>query len=278
MRRSTVLLGASLTAWCGIPALAHGAPNAQELLQASSNAIRSARSYESVWLITSSMGSMGSMKMKMEMKMLPREHKLLVQTQPAQGGTGMMAMGAAMGQSTVVMDGKTLYVYMPMLHQYYKQVLSPEALKSMAGPINLPRGKGVQMKYLGARAFGGKPCDAVQISVPQTPQTKQMGMTISMVAYLDKTTHRMRGMKQTVVIKNAPPAAGSAHSGAGQGPMVVTTVMQVVSEKLNAPIPEKIFKFTPPPGATEMPMPSMPGKGSAPGVGMPGMGGGMMPR
>ncbi|MGC8669134.1 MAG: LolA family protein [Chthonomonadales bacterium] len=244
-----------------------------ELLAASGKAVAAAKSYESTWLITSSMGSMGAMKTKMEMKMLPRRHKAFMRVLPDKGSTGMMAMGAAMSQSVMVMDGNTMYMYLPMLHGYYKQTLSPEAVKSMmGGPVNLSNLQHAMFKYLGTTKFDGKACDAIQVTPPEMPQTKQMGMTMKMVLYFDKATHRMRGMRQVMTIKGTPAPPGAPPSAAGHAPMVITTVGRVVSEKFNVPIPESVFKFTPPPGTKELPMPAMPGKGMGPGMGMPGMG------
>ena len=272
MRRSLVLLCVVLLACFGVRAGAGKGPDAESLLAASGKAMAAAKSYESTWLITTSMGSMGSMKMKMEMKALPQKRKVLVRTMPAEGGSGMMAMGAAMGQSTVVMNGNTMYMYMPMLGGYYKQQLPPDAMKSAMEPIRLPKGKGVVMRYLGVRKLNGKVYDAVATTFAQTPQSKQVSMTMDMVLYLDRATHRMRAMKQVITLKNGPAPPGAPASAGKHAPMVITTVMQLMSEKFNAPIPENIFNFTPPPGAKELPMPGAPGGSAVPGFGVPGMG------
>jgi hypothetical protein len=99
-------------------------------------------------------------------------------------------------------------------------------------------------------------------------------MKADVQAFVDQATGRLRQIKSTMTMPGGMMGAMGAPGGppsSGAKPMVMTNTMVLVSEKVDAPIPDSVFRFTPPAGAHEMkggPM-GMPGMGGMPGGGPP---------
>jgi outer membrane lipoprotein-sorting protein len=80
---------------------------------------------------------------------------------------------------------------------------------------------------------------------------------LQILAYIDKATGRTRQMRMSGMM--------SGPQGQSQ-PMNINMIIQ--NEQVNVPIPDSVFKFTPPAGAKEMKGGmGMPGPGMGPGGG-----------
>lgn len=246
---------------CAVAALAAGSASAQDgkaILKKMSSTMQEtvagASTYQSTMLMTTSMGQMGSMTARMEIKMLPKR-KMAMDMNPVGAGTGMMAMGAAMAQMKMVDDGKNMWMYMVKMKQYMKQPsqvakqTSPYGMSGMGMGINPSQMNG-DAKLIGTENVAGKPAWVLQVS-NFMPKGAKAGQNAKLVLYVDKASYHMKQMKMSMQIP----------VGQGQPPQQMNVTMVVEREVLNAPIPASTFVFAPPAGASEM-------KG-----GMPGMGG-----
>ncbi len=234
------------------------------------DAMSKAKTYQAQWKMVVSMGNMGSMTMNMDMK-TTSDGKARVTTEPSGQGTGMMAAGAAMASSVAVSDGKTLYMYMKAMNTYMKMPVSKDRNPAFTGQLGALNDKNATFKLVGTEFVRGRKCWVIAVN-PKTPSNAAPpGAKAKVQAYIDQQTGRLRQMKSTMTMPGMGGPNGGAGTPNGQGkpePMVMTTTMVLVSEKLNAPIPAATFKFTPPKGAREM-QPGMMG-----GMGGPGRMGG----
>lgn len=217
---------------------------AEEVLEKAQQRYSNAHSYEATYLITENMGQMGSMTMKTVIKALPKEKKTFIVSEPTGTGTGQMAMAAAMAQMESISDGKTVYIYMKSTNSYMK----------------MPLQNGVSTRFGGLGLFSG--------GLPSvTELRKKLGATIQMLPSTTFNGHHV----YVILLKmhppqnaSAPPVStklfiekgtyrilGSVGTLQAQG-MSIQTTMRLVSDKINLPLPESLFHFTPPPGATEM--------------------------
>ncbi len=227
-------------------ASASAAPTPQQIIEKGQARINSAKTYQVTYQMTQTMGAMGSMKMTMNIKAIPGK-KMWMNTTP----TGMM----------MVDDGKTMYRYIAPMKQYIKG--PSQAAKSMQLGVSQAAMLAKQMNLkLGAPAsVSGKSCYVIEM----TPKKAQPGQSMLLKFYFDQATYAM--------VKMAMTGSGAARPGQPVQSMQVNMV--AVSEKINAPIPDSVFKFTPPAGATEMkpggagPMGGMGGPGGLGGPGGP---------
>jgi outer membrane lipoprotein-sorting protein len=251
MRRSSTIVRfaqslamATLLSSTAVASLA--APTAQEIMQKSAATMKSSKTYQAVMGMTTSMGQMGSMSLNIDIK--KSGEKMSVTTSPSGQATGQMAMGAAFATMHMVSDGKTTWTYMPAMKQYFKQAATPSQ-GNQFDPTQMykdPKGMNMNMKLVGTENVGGKPAYVIEMS----PKTAGKGPKQTMHFYVDQATYHFKQMKMSM---NMGALAGKA-AGPGAGappPMTMNMTMVVKSEKIDQPIPDSEFKFTPPPGATE---------------------------
>jgi outer membrane lipoprotein-sorting protein len=226
------------------------AQDAQQVMKRAEAAMKSVKTYQATMVMSMEMGQMGSMSMNMDIKMIPNK-KMTMKMSPAGQPTGMMAMGAASMNMHMVDDGKTMWTYMPMMKGYAR---GPSRVKT--NPVNFAEmgnvGKDVTFKMIGTENVGGKSAYAIQ-AIPKKPI--QNAQDTRIVFYIDRATNRFLQMKM-----NSRMAMGDPK----QPPQEMKMSMVVKNEKINAPIPASVFKFTPPPGSKEMKGGMMGGPGMSP--------------
>jgi outer membrane lipoprotein-sorting protein len=214
------------------------APTAQEIMAKSVAAVKGLKSYQAVMQMNMSMGTMGSVAMQMDLKSMG-DKKTAVSTRPAGQATGQMAMLAQLLTMQIVDDGTNMWMYRPAAKAYSK---GPSAGGS-SNPFNVQQmmknSGGTTFKLVGTENVAGHPAYVIQI----IPKSQTAGPKNSKVLmYIDSGTYRFRQMKMT----------GSVPAGPNQPPQPMNVSVVVKSEKVNQPIPASVFKFTPPPGATQM--------------------------
>jgi len=269
----TVRLGMVL---CGLAAAqaVQAGPDAAAIVKKATAAISGAKTYQATWEITSSAGQMGSMVLNMDMKRVPASGKTYMKIAPTGQATGMMAMGAAMANTTMVDDGKTAYVYMQAQGGYYKTPHQKNSSGSMKNPLDIANQKNATFKLKGTENVKGSPCYVIDVKSPA--QVLPNGMVLQISMYIDKATNKTKQIKQVMTLPSSlmsgmPGGQPNAASGKTSAPpMQVTTLMVMKSEKLNAPLPDSAFKFTPPAGAKEL-------QGKPMGLGGMGLGGSARP-
>jgi len=238
-------------------ASAQAAPDARALVTSATSAMQKARSYQGTWLMTMSMGQIGSLSMSIDMKMVPAAGKFAVKMAPTGQATGQMAMGAPMVNMSMVSDGKTVYVYMPAMNGYSRQAADKRMLEAMSPSGMAMRGadKDADFKYVKADRLNGTPVHVVQV-IPKGTRAKQLG-NAKILVYIDQAATRVRQVTMNGTIQQGP-----------NGPSQQMTMKMVVKrEVLNQPVADSTFKFTPPPGAKELKSAGGPG---VPGVPSPG--------
>lgn len=262
-----------------LPALAvmlhaHAAPDPAAIMRKAAEAVKKAKTYQATWHIVTSMGDMGSLTMEMVMK-TTADGKAHVTTKPIGTPTGMMAMGAAMAETTMVSDGKTLWVYLKGMNAYQKAPMPKDANPALGNVLSGVDRPGSKYRYLGTQVIRGKQCHVIGVDAPRPAQAPQ-DMKMETRAFVEVATGRLRQVKSVITMAGMTPP-GPNGQGSSQGnkpakPMTITTTVVLISETLNAPLSPALFKFTPPPGAREMRGGMIPGMGpmGAPGAPVPG--------
>jgi outer membrane lipoprotein-sorting protein len=269
----TVRIGLILGCLAAAPAALAG-PDAAAIVKKATAAMKTAKSYQATWDIKSSAGQMGTMSLSMEMKMVPASGKMYMKVAPTGQATGMMAMGAAFANTTMVDDGKTTYMYNQAQGGYYKNPHQANAGGSMKTPFDVASQKNATFKLLGTEKVKGSLCYVIDVKAPVPAMPNGMTMQISM--YVDKASNKMKQIKQVMTLPSSMTGGmpgGQPGAGAGKSTtpsMQVTTLMVVKREKLNETLPDSAFKFTPPAGAKQL-------EGKPMGMGGLGLGGGGRP-
>jgi len=229
------------------------APTGEEIMKKAAAAMKSARTYQAIWQMSMSMGTMGSMAMNMDIKMIPGK-KMRMSMATAGQPTGQLAMMGSMMNMQMIDDGKTMFMYNPVMKQYSK---GPSQSKTSQMDLSQMTGiaQGATYKVVGTENVGGRPAHKIEVILKNMPMGG--GGKQSMLIYIDRATNRFRQMKMSMPIPAQP----------NQPPQQMTMMMVVKNEQINVPIPDSVFRFTPPPGAKES-------KGGMMGGGMPF--GGMM--
>ncbi|MBM3494526.1 MAG: hypothetical protein FJX72_09450 [Armatimonadetes bacterium] len=270
--RKYAVCGAAALALTVAASGAYAAPDGAAIIRKAVQSMRQAKTYQSEWRVIVSMGNMGSMTMNMTMK-TTSDGKARVTTEPSGKGTGMMAAGGAMASSTAVSDGKHMYMYMKAMNSYIKAPVTKEMDPALGGQLAALTQKGATYKFVGSEFVRGRKCHVVRVT-PRVPQgAGTQGMKMTMDAYVDTQTGRLRQMKQHMDMSGMGGPGPNGGPGAGGRPSEMTTTMVLISEKVNAPLPASTFKFTPPPGAREMKGGPMGGPGMGPGGAPPGAAG-----
>ncbi|HLI47927.1 MAG TPA: hypothetical protein VKV18_04455 [Chthonomonas sp.] len=202
----------------------------------------SLHTYEATYLMTQQIPQMGALQLKMIVKMIPKERKAYVVSEPSGVGTGQLAMMSALGQSVSVSDGKEVYLYLKAMNSYMKIPLQETntqfgGLGMFTGGVPSPaqlKKLGAQLKLLPSTSFDGHGAYVLLMTI-RSPHPGVPPVTTKI--YIDKATYKVLG------------SSGDVQSAQG---IMIHATMKLLSEKLNPPLPESLFHFTPPPGATEM--------------------------
>ena len=238
----------------------------RKMNEAMKGAMTTGKSYQAVIDMNMSMGQMGNMVSTMDLKVLPGK-KMRITTTPSKQSTGVFAMAATQGAMQMVDDGKALWIYQPAVKQYMKQPsqiakMGPSAMRNLPGVGNqldeqILKDSKVVVK--GTKQVQGRQAYIVQVT-PNKPVRGVQTMTMT----IDSATYRLRGIATEASQAMAP----------NQPPQRMKMNLTFRNERVGEAIPDSVFRFTPPPGATEMKMPAM---GGAPGAGAPGRPGGPAP-
>lgn len=212
-----------------------GAQTPEQMIQKAEARVKNAKSYQATIVMQGAMMG-GPQTMSSTVKLIPGKK---------------MAMTMAPLGIQVIDDGITMYSYIPAAKQYSK---SPSQVKNQQ-QVGLSQIAGLSrqatLKLRPSENVGGKPAHVIQI-IPKAPLGNQKML---MLLYIDKQTNTMRQLKTTM----------TAQMPGQTKPVTQTMLVTIKDEKFDAPIPDSVFKFTPPPGAKEA-------------VGMGGMMGGTAPR
>ncbi len=214
-------LAAALCAMC-LAAPAMAADTAEQIVKKAEAAVKSAKTYQAVYSMAMNMGQMGRMQMTMNVKTIPGKKIAMTMT----------PMGVQM-----VDDGTSMWTYMSAMKTYSKgpsQVAknSQTSMTQLGGIGN----KAVSYKLLRTESVAGKLNHVIQI-IPKAALAP--GVTSTILLYVDQATNRMTQLK----------VSGSGAVQPGAPPMKQEMLMTVSGEKFNAPIPDSMFKFVPPPGS-----------------------------
>ena len=159
------------------------------------------------------------------------------------------------GDSIIVSDGENTWMYAGLLKQYRKMpaASSPEALVKSMVPAMGDVMDQLKSKdpYLSAKLTGeealevaGTKLDCYVVEATLDKMALPGSMTLSggtLKMWIDKASKTM--LKQTFTGFMQGPATK---------PMEMNMAMTVTSQKLNEPIPDSVFVFTPPEGAKEI--------------------------
>jgi outer membrane lipoprotein-sorting protein len=261
-QKRITIVGPMVLAFVLAGALGASAQDAKAIMDRANAAVAGAKTYQATEKMVMSIGAMGSTALVMDMKMIPGKKSFIkMSADPNVKGTGQMAAASAMMSSQVVDDGTNIYMYMPFMNTYFKMPHSANSA-GMAGnlmgfnPADLKNGMGKgTYTLLAPTTIDGRPAYSISFKPSGGPLAKPGAQFQTIRFYIDKSTNRLKRVEM---------------SGTVQGQQMSMT-MTTVSDKLNAPIPDSTFVFTPPPGSAEQ-------KGGLGGM-MGGMGGagGMRP-
>jgi len=248
MKRNDLLRCGAAVFALSSAASAYAAPTAQEILAKSRAAMKGLKTYQATVQTTMSGGPM-ALNLSAQVKTAgAKSWAKLGMAQP--GGNAQQNPFAAMLQNMVMVDdGKNTWTYMPAMKQYRKGPSGQTRQFNVSDQILGKIDQQSNLTYAGAETVGGHPTFVVEAKPkqPKAGQNEVVRLNFDQATYL---------LVQAKVNQSSPATA--------QGPARQQSVHVVVKDqKLNQPIPDSLFKFTPPPGATEA-------QGGGMGMGMPG--------
>jgi outer membrane lipoprotein-sorting protein len=245
-------IGSLVTAACAISCLTAGitataAPTAQEILAKSRAAMKSMKTYQAT-VVTTMSG--GPMSITLSARTKQAGNKTWAQLGMVQGSAQAQQNPlASMLQNMIIIDdGTNTWTYMPAMKQYRKGPAGGAKQFNLGEQFLGKVDTNANLTFGGAENVGGKPTWVVEAK----PKKLQPGQTEVVRMNFDQSTYHLLQAK----VNQSRPA--SAQSPARQQSVMVI----VKDEKINQPIPESTFKFTPPAGAKEA-------QGGM-GMGMPG--------
>jgi outer membrane lipoprotein-sorting protein len=250
----------------GTAAASFAAPTAQEIMQKSSAAMKGSKTYQAV-LESTIIDQTGTMSMQVEVK--KSGNTWVMKTSPLGQATGSMETDGAPRRIMSISDGKMTLTYYPTLNRYTKLPAGhSESTKWDDFTGMFKRAAKVDLRLVGTESIAGKPAYVIE----ETPIKAGEGYKTMKRYWIDQETYRFKQMKVGIV----SDTGGKDLTGKSQTPQTTTVMLVksemavlITSEIIDQPIPDSVFKFTPPAGATEM-------KGGMAGM-MGGMGGGRRP-
>jgi len=245
-----------------ILAVAQGTPDARALLQQTQDALRPFKTY------------VIEQRMALEMSG-PVANRLEMTSKMSASAPGKMRTETSgqMGGALIVSDGENTWFYISTTKQYMKTpaATGPEALvkslvPGMGDVFDQLRGKD---PYLSAKVIAeepldidGKSVDCWIVEATMEKLTMTAGMTMSegiTKLWIDKDTKMTSKTTLTATLEGGPFPK----------PLQMSMSMTVFSRKLDEPLPDSLFAFTPPEGAKEVKDFSMPVPGRADLTGKP---------
>lgn len=203
------------------PKHATAAPTAEEIMSRANKRVQSAKTYTATWEMRTRLGEMSPALQTMRVERIPgRKSRITIRE------TGIQ----------MVDDGKVLYLYSSKLNQYTRR--PSRILADGAGPIGAS-GTSSQQRYKleGTTTIRGMRCFTIRIAPRKLPP----GVIAPDVrAYVDTSGYRLVRTVSTV-----------QRPGSDAAPLPLTQTIDIISETMNAPIDEAIFRFSPPRGATQ---------------------------
>jgi outer membrane lipoprotein-sorting protein len=221
---------------------AHAGPTAQQILQSANDSFWYAKTYHATYRCELGKPGKRPAVLAIEVKTIPGK-KTFIRIEPV-NAIGPEAMALNSLRIRVYDDGKSGIIYSPMSNSYLKGPHTASYNHAVAGyGIILGELKpkpNITYSLLAPSKIGKRPVYVVQGkgTMPNSP---------TILVFIDQKTYAVLRLQMT----GTTPA----------GPTSVTTVL--TGGKINAPLPDSTFKFTPPPGAKELKMPS-------PAAGQPG--------
>lgn len=207
---------------------AGAAPSPQEVVAKAVARMSNAKTYQATYIMSSPRGTQ-----TLQLKSVAKKKQSLTITPPG---------------IQVVDDGKTMVMYNKAANVYGKM---PSQVANSAGIVSAQLSameRSSNLKFGAPTRIGGVPVLVIDV-------TPKQGTGSSAKLYIEQGSYRI----VKIVDQRTMPGAG------GKPGQTMSQTITIANEKINAPIPDSAFKFTPPPGAKEMAAP-------APG-GMGGMGG-----
>jgi outer membrane lipoprotein-sorting protein len=247
--KSSILLRVAAAGLAILPAASvTAAPTAKEIITKARSAMKGLKSYQAT-VHTTMTG--GPMPMSIIAQIKTAGGKTWAKmTTPPPSGQGQPNPFAAMLQNMVVVDdGKNSWTYMPSMKQYRKgpsgQANQFNFSDQLLGKID----QEATLTYGGTETVAGHPTYVIQAS----PKQKRPGSSETVRMNFDQSTY--------LLVQAKANQSGAATANMPARNQSVTILVK--DQKVNQPIPDSVFKFTPPAGATEM-------QGGGMGMGMPG--------
>ncbi len=224
------------------------APTAQQIVAQSKAVMKSAKTYQATLQMNTTGGPV-SMNVSAQIKTTGTKMWAHVGMNMA-GPQGQQNPMAAMLQNIqVVDDGKNTWTYMPAMKQYSKGPSGGAKQFNFSGQFLNKVETDATLKLLPNENVAGKSAYVVEATPKKAAQNEKLKL------YFDQGTYHLVQMKMN-----------QSRSANGQMPAQQQSMVMVVKdEKVNQPIPDSLFKFTPPPGAKQM-------QGGGMRMGMPGAG------
>ncbi len=229
MSTPTIVLCAPL---CGLfvslAAAASERQDARDIMKNADALVRKSRTYQAV-MVTTGTTPTGSFSMTSVWKLVPTEHKTSIKMNGNLFGEPMF--------TEIIDDGKTFYAFNVTRKVFSK---GPHSLMRFAYPLKLVNemlGDG-EVSYLKPDILMG---NKVHVLKKRTNAQFGSDMAPTVHLYFDQSTGRFVQMTMFGELSFEP----------GTPPKKFGITVSVRNETLNAPVPESVFKFIPPPGAKE---------------------------
>ncbi|HLG95856.1 MAG TPA: redoxin domain-containing protein [Bryobacteraceae bacterium] len=220
-------------------------PHAKVLLKESGDALRDTQSYVIEQSVLVEMS--GGIESRME---------LPVKVAASNPGKLRIESSGPVGSTLIVSDGENTWMYVGPLKQYTRTpaASSPDALLKSINPGIAQMLADFKAKdpFLSSTVtgeekveMGGQPfdCFVVEAKLDRIDMPGGMALTKgAMKMWIDKKTKLT--LKQT--------AAATMEGGSLRRPAEMNQTISMLSVKLNDPVPEEMFRFTPPEGAREV--------------------------
>ncbi len=153
-----------------------------------------------------------------------------------------LSMVSMLAQSDVYMNNKGINLYFPTANTYSTIKIPPTQspqnlemllIQQISSAVNSP---GVTFKVVGTSVVNTIICWEIEEEAPKTSQEHT-------TFYIDQNSDHLIRIAMTY----PSPVGGT-----------ISTNLTIKKEMLNAPLPNSIFQFTPPPGATKLDIPNGP--------------------
>ncbi len=224
---------------------AQTAPDGKALIAESGHALRNARSYAIEEALVVEMSGGLTSRLQMPVK--------LAASNP---GRLRIESNGPVGSTLIVSDGENTWMYLGPLKQYTKTpaASSPEALMKSLNPGIAEMMADLQTKdpFLSVRVTGEETvemggqkfeCYVVESKLDKINMPGSMTLVDGvMKMWIDKKTKLT--LKQT--------ATAVMQGGTLRAPAQMDQTINILSVKLNEPVPDSLFQFTPPEGAKEV--------------------------